>query len=70
MDEHWKKVCEDIVKNEFPEFIQMLQRNVDFNRWGFTRVFSGVGPFGSIVIYESEACRVMFIWQPPQHLHD
>jgi hypothetical protein len=65
MDEQMKKACENVVKNEFPQFIQMLEQNLDFKRWGFTRVFSGVGKFSPIVIYASEACRVMFAWELP-----
>lgn len=70
MDEQSKKTFADIVKNEFPAFIQMLERNLDFNHWGFARVFSGVGKFTPVVIYASEACRVMFAWRTPDHLHD
>jgi hypothetical protein len=63
MDELLKNACEDVVKNEFPGFIQMLEQNLDFNRWGFTRFFSGVGKYSPIVVYASDACRVMFAWE-------
>jgi len=65
MDEHRKKVCDEVVQNQFPEFIQILKQNLDFNRWGFTNVFSGVGQFSPIVIFSSETCRVMFAWELP-----
>lgn len=65
MDEKLKKACEDVVKNEFPEFIQILERTLDFKRWGFKRVFSGVGKYAPIVVYASEACQVMFAWELP-----
>lgn len=65
MDERTKKIFDDVVKTEFPEFIQMIERNLDFSRWGFTKVFSGVGQFSPIVIYASKSCRVMFVWQVP-----
>ena len=65
MDEKTQVAFDDIVKNEFPGFIQTLEQNLDFNRWGFTKVFSGVGKFSPIIIYASEACRVMFAWESP-----
>ncbi len=70
MDEQEKKRLDSIVKTEFPGLIQMLEQNLDFERWGFKRAFSGVGQFTPIIIYESQACRVMFSWHEPQHLHD
>jgi len=65
MDEQRKKILDEVVKNEFPGFIQMLERNLDFNRWGFRRIFSGVGKYSPIVVYASDFCRVRFSWQIP-----
>lgn len=65
MDDMLRKVLEDEVKREFPGFIQMLERNLDFNRWGFTKVFSGVGQYSPIVVYASDFCRVKFAWEIP-----
>jgi hypothetical protein len=58
-----KKHLEEIVKNDFPGFIQMLEVILDFNRWGFQQTFSGVATqFPLSVIYDSEYCRVRFMW--------
>ncbi len=63
MDEGLNKVYEDIVKNEFPGFVQMLERCMNFERWGFKQTFYGLAPeFVPSVIYDSESCRVRFLW--------
>lgn len=64
MDEQ-KKQMEEVIKNKFPDFIEMLEQNLDFKFHGFTRKFSGLGKFTPILIYESEVCRVKFSWQIP-----
>lgn len=66
MDDMLRKVLEDEVKREFPGFIQMLERNMDFKRWGFQQTFLGVTrQFPPSVIYDSSHCRVRFLWSEP-----
>jgi len=56
----------DIVNNDFPQLIQMLERVMDFKRWGFRQTFAGVSEqFTPSIIYDSEKCRVRFLWYAP-----
>ena len=61
-----RKLLEKIVENDFPGFTQMLEEIMEFKRWGFQLTFSGVVTnFPPSVIYDSESCRVRFMWQIP-----
>ncbi len=66
MDEWKRKMFEDIVANKFPNLLQMLEQNMDFKRWGFRQVFSGISEkFSPSIIYDSDQCRVRFVWYEP-----
>jgi len=57
---------DNIVDNEFPAYIRMLESCFDFERWGLKQFFSGDVPQSSpSVVYESEQCRVRFMWEVP-----
>jgi hypothetical protein len=65
MDSGINKEYQKIVDNEFPEFIKLLERCMNFDRWGFKQTFYGVAEeFAPSVIYDSESCRVRFMWIP------
>jgi len=54
------------VKNEFLGLVQMLEQAIDFKRWGFQQIFLGISEkFPPSVIYDSEWCRVRFIYFEP-----
>jgi hypothetical protein len=65
MDDRQKQTADDIIQNEFPVFIQMLEQNFDFSRWGLSQYFVGVAQSQPIVVYASPACRVRFSWPIP-----
>ena len=63
MDKKVQDRFEEIERNRFPQFFQMLERNLDLKRWGFQQTFSGIaGHFCPSVIYDSDVCRVRFLW--------
>jgi len=65
-----KRLEREIVQSEFPAFNQMLERFLDFNRWGFQKTFSGLSThFPPSIIYDSELCRVRFLW-PVKDIRD
>jgi hypothetical protein len=54
-----------IVEQEFPGLVQILESYMDFEKWGFKQSFYGVAQeFPPSIIYESNECRVRFIWLP------
>jgi len=60
-----KEYFENVVKDEFPSLGQLLNRNMDFDHWGFQQTFSGVfNNFPPGIIYDSEWCRVRLLWHP------
>jgi hypothetical protein len=59
-----KKIYENIIQNEFPKLIQMFERYLDFNRWGFKLTHSGIFPqYLPRIIYQSNQCKIMFRWE-------
>jgi len=55
---------QNILRAEFPSLIQMFESTIDFKRWGFRRTFVGVVvQLPPSVIYDSEWCKVRFMWQ-------
>jgi hypothetical protein len=59
------KSLQKIVENEFPELINLLERHMNFDRWGFKQTFYGLSQdFPPSIIYDSKSCRVRFIWLP------
>jgi hypothetical protein len=66
MEKETKRLFEYIVENRFPQFFQMLERNLDAKRWGLHQTFSGIAEhFSPSVIYASKACQVRFLWYEP-----
>ena len=56
----------DVVKNEFPNLIQILERNMNLGYWGVRLKASGVfRHFPPSLIYNSKFCRIRFIWDVP-----
>ena len=53
----------DVISNEFPKLIPMLNQHLDFGRWGFKLAHSGIFPqYLPYIVYESEQCKVRFRW--------
>jgi hypothetical protein len=58
-----------IVEQEFPGLVKLLETRIDFKKWGFRQTFYGIAQeFAPSVIYDSQSCRVRFVWQIADHL--
>jgi len=61
-----KKRADYIINHEFPKYNELLVECFDFDRWGFRMIFSGDVPQSHpSIVYESEYCRVKFMWEIP-----
>jgi hypothetical protein len=57
-----------IVEREFPGLVKLLETHINFEKWGFRQTFYGVSQeFAPSLIYDSQRCRVRFIWQIADH---
>lgn len=64
LNDNNKKLYEEIIRNEFPKLIQMFERYLDFDHWGFKLTHSGVFPqYLPRIIYQSNQCKIMFRWE-------
>jgi hypothetical protein len=65
MDSGINDAYKQIVENEFPKFINFLERVMKLNHWGFKQTFYGVAQeFAPSIIYDLNGCRVRFLWYP------
>lgn len=54
----------DVIENEFPKLIEILEGCLDFKYWGFKLTHSGIFPqYLPYIIYESEQCKIRFRWE-------
>lgn len=59
-----KKKYEDIIQNEFPNLIRMLNKHLNFKRWGFELTHAGVFPqYLPYIIYQSDQCKIRVKWE-------
>jgi len=55
----WQKFLE--MNSYAPQFKAGIERQLDFDRWGFRLAYAGARPTASVVlVYESPKCRVQF----------
>jgi hypothetical protein len=59
-----KRKSPDVVKNEFPKLIQMIESSIDFKRWGFELTHAGVFPqYLPYIVYQSYQCKIRIRWE-------
>ncbi|SRR5258706_5234869 len=59
---------QNIVEQKFPGLVKLLETHIDFEKWGFRQTFYGIAQeFAPSVIYDSQGCRVRFVWQIADH---
>ena len=67
-DTYRQRKVDHIVNSEFPKYIKLLEDCFDFERWGFQLIFSGGVPQSNpSIVYESQKCRVRFMWEIPDY---
>lgn len=53
----------DVINNEFPKVIGMLESYLDFKRWGFELIYAGDFPqYLPFIIYQSRQCKIKFTY--------
>ncbi|NOT06089.1 MAG: hypothetical protein HOP27_15965 [Anaerolineales bacterium] len=63
-DDYYKKEIEHVINVEFPWYIDLIEDCFNFKRWGFHKIYSGAVPNAMpIIVYESNQCRVRFVWE-------
>jgi hypothetical protein len=64
----FSKAIDHIINVEFQWYIKLLEECFDFKRRGFQLIFSDRIPDSyPAIVYESNVCRVRFVWIPPEH---
>jgi hypothetical protein len=60
-----KKQHEDFIQNEFPVLIEMLNKHLDFKRWGFKLTHTGIlSQYMPYIVYQSNQCQIRIRWDP------
>ncbi len=63
-DEIYKEEIKHIINDEFPWYIKTIEDCFNLKRWDFQMIYSGSVPnTHPTIVYESEICRVRFIWE-------